>query len=64
MTRLTRELEGLQKAIASKEKQLGDPTFRCRAPENIIKQMEEALAGQRVELGKLQERLKDLKKSA
>jgi valyl-tRNA synthetase len=64
MMRLTREMEGLQKAIVSKEKQLGNQTFRCRAPENIITQMEAALAGQRVELGKLQERLKDLEKSA
>jgi valyl-tRNA synthetase len=57
--RLKKEIEGLQKAITSKEKQLGNETFRCRAPANIIKQMEEVLAGQRVELGKLKERLKN-----
>jgi len=38
----------LQKAIASKEKQLGNETFRSRAPEKIIREMEEVLAGQRV----------------
>ncbi|HEV2102045.1 MAG TPA: valine--tRNA ligase, partial [Candidatus Acidoferrum sp.] len=53
LTRLKKEIEGLEKAIASKEKQLGNETFRSRAPEKIIAQMEEALAGQRVELGKM-----------
>jgi len=51
--RLTKDIEGLQKAIASKEKQLGNETFRSRAPEKIIREMEEVLAGQRVELGKM-----------
>jgi valyl-tRNA synthetase len=54
--RLKKEIEGLEKAIASKEKQLGNETFRSRAPEKIIAQMEEVLAGQRVELGKMVER--------
>ena len=60
VARLKKEIEGLEKAIASKEKQLGNETFRSRAPENIIRQMEETLAGQKVELGKLQERLRSL----
>jgi valyl-tRNA synthetase len=60
VARLKKESEGLEKAIASKEKQLGNETFRSRAPENIIKQMEETLAGQKVELGKVQERLRRL----
>ena len=58
--RLKKEIEGLQKAIASKEKQLGNETFRSRAPENIIAQMEEALNGQGIELRKLAERLRVL----
>jgi valyl-tRNA synthetase len=53
LLRLKKEIEGLQKAIASKEKQLGNETFRSRAPEKIIREMEEVLAGQRVELGKM-----------
>jgi valyl-tRNA synthetase len=60
VARLKKESEGLEKAIASKEKQLGNKTFRNRAPENIIKQMEETLAGQKVELEKVQERLRSL----
>jgi valyl-tRNA synthetase len=60
LTRLKKEIEGLQKAITSKEKQLGNDTFRGRAPEHIIKGMEEALGGQKVELGKLEERQKQL----
>jgi valyl-tRNA synthetase len=51
--RLKKEIEGLEKAIASKEKQLGNETFRSRAPEKVVREMEEVLAGQRVELGKM-----------
>ncbi|HVM75259.1 MAG TPA: valine--tRNA ligase [Candidatus Saccharimonadales bacterium] len=58
--RLQKEIDGLQKAISSKEAQLGNETFRSRAPAKIIKQMEEALAAQKVELQKLTERLKQL----
>jgi valyl-tRNA synthetase len=61
IVRIGKEIDGLQKAITSKEKQLGNETFRSRAPENIIKQMEETLAGQRVELQKLQTRLTQLR---
>jgi valyl-tRNA synthetase len=56
LARLKKEIAGLEKAIASKEKQLGNETFRSRAPEKIIAQMEEAMAEQRVELGKMVER--------
>jgi len=59
-TRLKKETEGLQKAIASKERQLGNETFCSRAPENIIKGMEATLAEQRIELRKLQDRLSQL----
>jgi len=59
-SRLRKEMEGLQKAIASKEGQLGNETFRSRAPEKIIKQMEEALATQRIELQKIEQRLRSL----
>jgi valyl-tRNA synthetase len=58
--RLNKEIEGLQKAVASKEKQLGDETFRSRAPEKIIKGLEATLAEQRIELRKLQNRLSQL----
>jgi valyl-tRNA synthetase len=58
--RLKKEIEGLQKAITSKENQLGNETFRSRAPHNVIKQMEDTLAGQRVELQKLNERQRQL----
>jgi valyl-tRNA synthetase len=58
--RLKKEIEGLEKAIASKEKQLGNKTFRSRAPEPITRGMEEALNGQRVELQKWTDRLKQL----
>jgi valyl-tRNA synthetase len=62
--KLKKELEGLQKAIASKERQLGDETFRSRAPEKIIKGLEATLAEQRMELGKLRKRLDDLERGS
>jgi valyl-tRNA synthetase len=62
--RLKREIEGLQKAIASKERQLGDETFRSRAPEKIIKGLEVTLAERSVELQKLQDRLSQIEKES
>jgi valyl-tRNA synthetase len=59
-TRLKKEIEGLQKAIASKERQLGNETFRSRAPEKIIKGLEATLAEQRIERRKLQDRLSQI----
>jgi valyl-tRNA synthetase len=58
--RLKKELEGLQRAISSKESQLGNETFRSRAPEKIIRGLEETLATQRIELKKLVDRLGQL----
>jgi len=58
--RLKKEIEGLSKAIQSKEKQLSNETFRSRAPENIIKDMEAALAVQKIECQKLTERLSQM----
>ncbi|GAC1634095.1 MAG: valine--tRNA ligase [Candidatus Acidiferrum sp.] len=58
--RLKKEIEGLTKAIESKEKQLVNDTFRSRAPEQIIKNMERTLAEQRIELKKLNDRLSGL----
>ncbi len=58
--RLKKEIDRLQKAIASKEKQLSDDTFRSRAPEKIIKGLEATLGEQRIELRKLQDRLSQL----
>jgi valyl-tRNA synthetase len=62
IARLKKETEGLQKAIASKERQLGDDTFRSRAPEKIIKGLQATLGEQRMEFQKLQHRLTQLEK--
>ncbi len=64
IARLKKETEGLQKAISSKERQLGDNTFRTRAPEKIIKGLEASLLEQRNGLQKLQERLAQLESGA
>jgi valyl-tRNA synthetase len=58
--KITKELEGLRKAIGSKEKQLGDETFRSRAPEKIIRGLEATLETQRIEMQKLTERFEQL----
>jgi len=58
--KITKELQGLRKAIGSKEKQLGDETFRSRAPEKIIRGLEATLATQRIEMQKLTERFEQL----
>ena len=64
IARLKKEIDGLQKAIASKEKQLGDETFRTRAPEKIIKGLETTLTQQKVEMQGLQKRLRDLEEES
>jgi len=64
IARLRKEIEGLQSAIASKERQLGDETFRSRAPEKIITGLEAMLSQQRAELHKLQDRLWQLEKDS
>jgi valyl-tRNA synthetase len=61
---LKKEIEGLQKAVASKVGQLGNDTFRSRAPEKIIKGLEATLADQRVELQKMQDRLTQIEKDS
>jgi len=58
--RIRKEIERLTKDIAGKEGQLGNETFRSRAPEKIIQGLEVTLAERRVELGKFLERLKEL----
>ena len=58
--KLAKEMEGLRKAIGSKERQLGDETFRSRAPEKIVRGLEATLAEQRIELQKLTQRLEQL----
>ena len=60
LARLRKEIERIQKDIASKERQLGDETFRSRAPEKIIRGMEATLDERRIELKKLTERLRQL----
>jgi valyl-tRNA synthetase len=59
-TKLGKEIEKLQTAIASKERQLADETFRSRAPEKIIRGLQETLAAQRIEMEKLKSRLAQL----
>jgi valyl-tRNA synthetase len=63
ITRLQKLIEGLEKTIAAKEKQLADATFRSRAPEKIVRGLEATLAEQKIELLKLRSRLDELQRS-
>ena len=60
LVRLRKEQERLTKDIASKERQLGDETFRSRAPEKIIQGLQSTLAERRIEIAKVAERIKEL----
>ena len=62
--RLRKQIEGLERAIAAKEKQLASATFRSRAPEEIVRGLESTLAEQTEELRKLRSRLEELKTAA
>jgi len=62
--RLRKQIDGLEKAIAAKEKQLADDTFRSRAPEKVVRGLEATLAEQTTELRKLRSRLEELKAAA
>jgi valyl-tRNA synthetase len=62
LARIRKEIDRLTKDIAGKEGQLGNETFRSRAPERIIQGLEATLAERRVELRKCQERVKELEK--
>ncbi|HXM94255.1 MAG TPA: valine--tRNA ligase [Candidatus Dormibacteraeota bacterium] len=63
-TRLRKEIEGLKKAVAAKERQLADETFRSRAPAKIVQGLEATLAEQRIEMQKMSARLVQLEKTA
>jgi len=58
--RMKKDHQRLAENIASKENQLSNESFRSRAPEKIIRDMEVLLAEQRIELAKLTERLSQL----
>jgi valyl-tRNA synthetase len=62
--RITKDMEGLRKAIGSKEKQLADETFRSRAPDSVVRALEATLAEQRIEMQKLTERFAQLNRKA
>ena len=62
--RISKDMEGLRKAIGSKERQLGDETFRSRAPEKVVRALEATLTEQRVEMQKLTERFEQLNQNA
>jgi valyl-tRNA synthetase len=61
--KLRKELARVAMDIESKQRQLADETFRSRAPEKVVKSMEEKLAERTAEHQKLRDRLAQLEKS-
>jgi valyl-tRNA synthetase len=60
LVRWRKERDRLTRDIASKERQLGDETFRSRAPEKIILGLQATLAERRIELQKVTARIQEL----
>jgi valyl-tRNA synthetase len=60
VARLRKERDRLSRDIETKRQRLQDQTFRSRAPEHIVKGLEDTLAERRIEFEKLGERLAQL----
>jgi valyl-tRNA synthetase len=57
-TRIQKEIEQLEKVIASSERQLSDEKFLGRAPAHVVDSIREKLAGYKLQLQKLRESLR------
>jgi valyl-tRNA synthetase len=55
--RIQKEIEQLEKVIASSERQLADEKFLSRAPARVVESIREKLAGYKAQLQKLRESL-------
>jgi valyl-tRNA synthetase len=64
VTRLRKEKERLARDLEAKQNRLADPTFRSRAPAEVVRQLEATFAERRLEFEKLTERLAQLEQSA
>ena len=60
LAKTQKEIERLAKDIESKRARLGDETFRSKAPEKIVRDMENTLREREIELQKQRDRLKQL----
>jgi len=60
-TRLDKEIDRLEKDIASKQGRLADEEFASKAPANVVAGLRKTLAERRAELEKLKERRKPLR---
>ncbi len=58
--RLSKEVERLRRDIASKQQRLADQTFRQRAPEKVVRELEATLRERETEYRKLAARLEQL----
>jgi valyl-tRNA synthetase len=55
-----KEIDRLQKDIDSKQRQLGDETFKVKAPAHIVENMRVSMVQRQLELKKLQDRIRQL----
>ncbi|HTU34186.1 MAG TPA: valine--tRNA ligase [Candidatus Acidoferrum sp.] len=55
-----KEIERLEKDVASKEARLADQSFRSKAPREVVGNMEKTVADRKTELAKLRARLAEL----
>ncbi len=60
MARVRKQLEGLDRNLDLKQARLADPTFRSRAPERVVAQLESDIAALAAEREKLRARLAQL----
>jgi valyl-tRNA synthetase len=58
LAKAKKEIERLEKDIESKRARLADETFRSKAPETVVRNMESTLREREIELQKLRERIK------
>ena len=63
VARLRKEKDRLARDIESKQNRLADQTFRSRAPQEIVRGLEDTLAERRVEFDKLSGRLAQLEQN-
>ncbi len=64
VAKLRKDIQRVAKDIEAKQKNLADESFRSRAPEKVVKSMEEKLAERTAEHQKLSNRLAQLEKSS
>jgi valyl-tRNA synthetase len=64
LSKLRKEKDRLERDLKSKQSRLTDETFRSRAPEEIVRELETTLAQRQLEYQKLVKRMEQIEKAA